>query len=124
MKKTSMANTVKTARAWAAPDLLKSLAILSNTTVRRSAVDPEDPKPYKSEKRSYFPTWSTIVLFTSFSKTFQNTERKLNGCRPFPNIPKGYLHNETIVYHTSSLWCVINDLFLLERKVIIRSWDI
>ena len=51
-----MANTVKTARAWAAPDLLKSLAILSNTTVRRSAVDPEDPKPYKSEKRSYFPT--------------------------------------------------------------------
>ena len=34
-----------------APDLLKALAILSDTTVRRSAVDQEDIKPYwKSEK--------------------------------------------------------------------------
>ena len=34
-----------------APDLLKALAILSDTTVRRSAVDREDLKPYwKSEK--------------------------------------------------------------------------
>ena len=34
-----------------APDLLKALVILSDTTVRRSAVDREDLKPYwKSEK--------------------------------------------------------------------------
>ena len=29
-----------------APDLLKALAILSDLTIRRSAVDPEDLKPY------------------------------------------------------------------------------
>ena len=36
------------------PDLLKALAILSDTTVRRSAVDREDLKPYwRSEKRPH-----------------------------------------------------------------------
>ena len=39
------------ATAQVAPDLLKALAILSDTTVRRSVVDREDLKPYwKSEK--------------------------------------------------------------------------
>ena len=55
MKKTSMPNPVKSlssATARVAPDLLKALAILSDTTVRRSAVDWEDLKPHwKSEKR-------------------------------------------------------------------------
>ena len=39
-----------------APDLLlQALAILSDKTVRRSAVDQKDLKPYwKSEKRPYF----------------------------------------------------------------------
>ena len=38
-----------------APDLSKALTIQSDTTVRRSAVDQEDSKPYwKSEKRAYF----------------------------------------------------------------------
>ena len=32
--------------AQVAPDLLKALAILSDLTIRRSAVDPEDLKPY------------------------------------------------------------------------------
>ena len=37
--------------ARADPDLLKALSILSDTTVRRAGVDPEDLKPYlKSEK--------------------------------------------------------------------------
>ena len=37
------------------PDLLKAPAILSDTTIRRSAVDQEDLKPYwKSEKRPHF----------------------------------------------------------------------
>ena len=36
-------------------DLLKAQAILSDTTVRRSAIDQEDLKPHqKSEKRSHF----------------------------------------------------------------------
>ena len=38
-----------------APEPLKTLAILSETTVRRSAVDQEQLKPYwKPEKRSHF----------------------------------------------------------------------
>ena len=42
---------ISSATAQVAPDLLKALAILSDTTVRRSAVDREDLKPYwKSEK--------------------------------------------------------------------------
>ena len=41
---------ISSATARVAPDLLKALAILSDTTVRRSAVDREDLKPYwKSE---------------------------------------------------------------------------
>ena len=57
MRKTSIRNSVESpgyissATAWVAPDLLKAPAILSDTTVRRSAVDQEDLKPYwKSEK--------------------------------------------------------------------------
>ena len=41
--------------AQVAPDLLKALAILSDTTVRRYAVDWEGLKAYwKSEKRPHF----------------------------------------------------------------------
>ena len=53
-----------------APDLLKALAILSDTTVRKSAVHWEDLKPYwKLENRPHFSRWLTILLFTSFLKT-------------------------------------------------------
>ena len=50
LKKTSMPNLVKnldisSATAGVAPDLLEALGILSDTTVRRSAVDREDLKP-------------------------------------------------------------------------------
>ena len=37
---------MSSATAQVAPDLFKALAILSETTVRRSAVDREDLKPY------------------------------------------------------------------------------
>ena len=37
---------ISSATAWVAPDLLKALAILSDTTVGRSAVDQEDLKPF------------------------------------------------------------------------------
>ena len=36
---------ISSATAWVAPDLIKVLAILSDTTVRRSAVDQEDLIP-------------------------------------------------------------------------------
>ena len=71
---------VSGATARVAPDLLKVLAILSGTTVRRSAVDQEDLKPYwKSEKKPHFSMRSTILLFTSFSKTLLTSERRLTG---------------------------------------------
>ena len=42
---------ISSATAQVAPDLLKDLAIMSDKTVRRSAVDQQDLKPYwKSEK--------------------------------------------------------------------------
>ena len=46
---------ISSAIAQVAPDLLKALAILSDKTVRRSAVDQEDLKSYwKSEKKPHF----------------------------------------------------------------------
>ena len=73
MQKTGIPNPVKShissAAAGVAPDLLKALAILSDTTFRRSAVDLEDLKPFwELEKRPHFSRWSTIQLFSSFSK--------------------------------------------------------
>ena len=53
MKKTSVPNPldIPSAPARVAPDLLKALAILSDTTAIRSAVDRKYLKPYwKSEK--------------------------------------------------------------------------
>ena len=45
---------ISSATAWLATSLLKAQAILSDTTVRRSAVDGEDLKPYwKPEKKSH-----------------------------------------------------------------------
>ena len=45
-------------------------AILSDTTIRRSAVDQEDLKSYwKSEKRSDFSRWSTIKTFRHILKS-------------------------------------------------------
>ena len=42
--------------------LSKALAILLDTTVKRSAVDREDLKRYqKSEKRPHFSRWWTII---------------------------------------------------------------
>ena len=51
----SKALDISNAIARVAPDLLEALAILSDTTVRRSVVDREDIKSYwKSEKRLHF----------------------------------------------------------------------
>ena len=44
-------------------DLLKALAILSDTTVKRSAVNPEDLKPsWKLEKTPNFSKWSSVKI--------------------------------------------------------------
>ena len=50
----SKASDISSATARVAPELLKTLAILSDTAMRRSVVDQEDLKPYwKSEKRPF-----------------------------------------------------------------------
>ena len=58
VKKTSMPNPIKTldissTAARVATNLLKPIAILSNTTVRRSEVDQEDLKPYWKSKKGH-----------------------------------------------------------------------
>ena len=63
---------------WIAPGLLKALAILSDTSVRRCAVDWEDLKPHGKSKRPHFSSWSTSLLFTSFFKDFTNHRKKTN----------------------------------------------
>ena len=60
---------ISSATARVAPDLLKVVAILSDTTVRRSAVDQKDLKPYRKSEKKQFSRWSAMLLFTSFSKT-------------------------------------------------------
>ena len=51
----SKALDISIATAQVAPDLLKALAILSDTIVRRYVVDREDLKPcWKSEKTPHF----------------------------------------------------------------------
>ena len=85
VKKISMLNFLKapdisrtTARV--ASNLLKVLAILLDTSVRRSEVDQEDLNPYwKSEKRPHFSRWSPTLLSTTFSNTLLTKERRLTG---------------------------------------------
>ena len=102
VKKTCMPKPVKSLgyikryTAPVAPDLLQALAILSDTTVRRSVVYWEDLKPYwKSAKRpqSYY-----------FSKTLLTTERRLTGyrcsCSHFSNILKYRDHQ----WNLSAIW--------------------
>ena len=98
VKKTSMPNLVKSLRctkcySLCSPRPIKTLAILSDTTVSGSAVDWEDLKPYwKSEICHIFSKWSASLLFTSFSKTFTN--------RSFPNIFKYRDHQ----WDLSTIW--------------------
>ena len=64
---------ISSATARVVPGLLKALAILSDVTVKRSAVDRENLKPYwKSGKSTHFSRWSTSLLFGSFFKDFTN----------------------------------------------------
>ena len=69
---------ISSATARVTPDLLKALAVLSDAIVRRSVVDREDLKPHwKSEKMPHFSRWSTMLVFTSFSKTLLTIERRI-----------------------------------------------
>ena len=82
VQKANMPNTVKSLEyikcySLSTPDLLKVLSILSEATVRRSAVDWEDLKLYWKSKRPHFSCLSVSLLFTSFSNSLLTTERWL-----------------------------------------------
>ena len=63
------------------PDLLlKALAILLDTTVRRSAVNQEHLKPYwKSEKKVTFLKTTNNYIIYKFFKDFTNHRKGLTG---------------------------------------------
>ena len=58
----SKALNISSAAAWVAPDLLKALAVLWDTTVRRFAFDQEDLKAWWKLKNATFSWWSTSLL--------------------------------------------------------------
>ena len=49
---------ILSATARVAPELLKALVILSNTTARRSTVDQEDLKLYWKSEKDHISLWS------------------------------------------------------------------
>ena len=58
-----------------ASDLLISLAILSDTTVRRSEVDQEDLKP---RKKTMFSFVINNIIICNFYEDFSNHRKKIN----------------------------------------------
>ena len=76
----SKSMNISSAIARVAPNLLKALAIPSDTTVRRSTVDKEDLTG--NQKRPHFSRWSTVLLFTS-SSNFTNHRKRLKGLQMF-----------------------------------------
>ena len=70
---------ISSATAHVAPDLLKAQSILSDTTVRRSAVDREDLKPYWKSEKGHISLGDQQSYYLSFSKTLPTTERRLTG---------------------------------------------
>ena len=76
-----------------ARDLLKALVILSDTTIRRSAVDQEDLNHTENQKKGYFSLGDQQVVIYRFFKDFSNHRKKTNravvfSSKPFPNILK------------------------------------
>ena len=88
----SKALDISNAKAGAAPDLLKALVILSDTTIRRSAVDQEDLNHTGNQKKGYFSLGDQQVIYRFF-KDFSNHRKKTNravvfSSKPFPNTLK------------------------------------
>ena len=84
---------VSSATAPVAPELLKSLAILSDTTVRRSTVDREDLNYAGNQKKATFLNFISILIIYKFFKYLTNHRKKTNralvfSCRHFRDILK------------------------------------
>ena len=84
---------ISSATLQALSDLLEALAILSDTSARKSKVGLEDLKPYwKSEKKTFLKVIKMSIINKSL-KAFTNQRKKttiavLFCSRPLPNILK------------------------------------
>ena len=82
----SKALDISGATAWVAPDLFYALVIISDTTVRRSAVDQEDLKPYQKSEKGHISLGDQESYYL---QVFQRTNRTaVFNSWPFPNIHK------------------------------------
>ena len=91
----SKALDISSATAGVAPDLLIALPILSDTTVKRSAVDQEDLKPYWKSEKSYISLVIDKPIIFKFFNDFTNHRKNTNravvfSCRPCPKILKNW----------------------------------
>ena len=66
----SKALHISSATAWVAPDLLKTLATLSDSAVRTSVVIEKTYNHNGNKKIGHISEWSTSLLFKSFSKIY------------------------------------------------------
>ena len=84
----SKALDISSATAQVNADLLKDLATLSDTMIRRSAVDPEELKPYwKSEKCHISLGDQQSYIIYKFFKDFTNHRKKTNRVVVFSSKP-------------------------------------
>ena len=68
---------MSSATAWAVPDLIKSLVILSEIAFKRSAWEPHILGT--GEKSHFCRSQKSYTWITSYSKVLLTTERKLTG---------------------------------------------
>ena len=64
--------------AGVAPELLKAQGILSDTTVRRSAVDQEELKPYWISEKSHISLVGQQSCYLQVFQDFRNHRKKSN----------------------------------------------
>ena len=124
MKKTSMPNPVKSIGyikyySSSSPRPVKSPSNCITYNCQKICSWSRRPKTildWKSAKRPHVSKWSTILLFTSFWKTFTNHRKNTNravvfGCRLFPKIPKYRDHqlDLSITWKTRLLQTIIDE---------------
>ena len=129
MKKTSMPNPAKSlgyikCHSSSSPRPVKSSSNSIRYNCDKICSWSRRPKTMlEIRKKTYFSRWSTILLFTSFSKTLLTTERRLTG-RWFlalylsPNILKCWDHwwNVPTIWKTRLLKTLIKEFSYYERK--------
>ena len=74
----SKALDISSTTARVAPDLLKALAVLSDATLRRSAVDWKDLKPHWKSEKGNISLGDQQSIIKKF-KILLTTERRLTG---------------------------------------------